>query len=153
MFICLERGAVLHMAQLMPLSLALVKSRLVLPFWYRPTPVFPEKGLLNMCVRLFQKQYQSMLVLYATSRALYRCSMLLQIEPAWFVCVFWSALELSTIGGSTTEDATRRIMRTLFTTNLALQYNWTGHGSKKSAVCALQLTGVTCSELKFYTVS
>ena len=35
--ICLERGADLHMAQLMPLrslSLASVKSRLVLPFWY-----------------------------------------------------------------------------------------------------------------------
>jgi len=29
--ICLERGADLHMAQLMPLSLASVKSRLVLP--------------------------------------------------------------------------------------------------------------------------
>jgi len=38
--ICLERGADLHMAQLMPLhslSLASVKSRLVLPFWYRLT--------------------------------------------------------------------------------------------------------------------
>jgi len=33
--ICLERGADLHMAQLMSLSLASVKSRLVLPFWYR----------------------------------------------------------------------------------------------------------------------
>jgi len=39
--ICLDRGADLHMAQLMPLpvtvSLASVKSRLVLPFWYRQT--------------------------------------------------------------------------------------------------------------------
>ena len=42
--------------------------------------------------------------------------------------------EFSVIGGSTVEDATRRIMRTVFTTNLALQYNWTGHASKKSAV-------------------
>ena len=35
MVICLERGADLHMAQLMPLplSLAPVKSRLVVPFW------------------------------------------------------------------------------------------------------------------------
>jgi len=32
------------------LSLASVKSRLVLPFWYRPTRVVPEKGLLNDCV-------------------------------------------------------------------------------------------------------
>ena len=32
------------------LSLASVKSRLVLPFWYRFTQVVPEKGLLNGCV-------------------------------------------------------------------------------------------------------
>jgi len=50
--ICLERDADLHMAQLMPLSLASVKSRLVLPFWYRLTRVVPEKGPLNgrVCV-------------------------------------------------------------------------------------------------------
>jgi len=49
---CLERGAHLHMAQLMPLPLTVssVKSRLVLPFWYRLTWVVPEKGLLNGCV-------------------------------------------------------------------------------------------------------
>jgi len=54
MVICLERGADLRMAQLMPcmatLSLAPVKSRLVLPFWYRLSWVFPEKGPLNVCV-------------------------------------------------------------------------------------------------------
>ena len=52
MVICLERGADLHMAQLMPLPLTVssVKSRLVLPFWYRLTRVVPFKGLLNMCV-------------------------------------------------------------------------------------------------------
>jgi len=32
------------------LSLASVKSRLVLPFWYRPTWVVPDKGPLNGCV-------------------------------------------------------------------------------------------------------
>jgi len=50
--ICLERGAELHMAQLMslPLTLASVKSRLVLAFWYRLTRVVPEKGPLNGCV-------------------------------------------------------------------------------------------------------
>jgi len=55
MVICLERGADLHMAQLMPLPLtvsASVKSRLVLPFWYRLTWVVPEKGPLNGCVYL-----------------------------------------------------------------------------------------------------
>ena len=31
------------------LSLASVKSRLVLPFWYRPTRVVPDKGPLNGC--------------------------------------------------------------------------------------------------------
>jgi len=48
----LERGADLHMAQLMPLPLAVScfsKSRLVLPFWYRLTWVVPDKGPLNMC--------------------------------------------------------------------------------------------------------
>ena len=34
------------------LSLASAKSRLVLPFWYRLTRVVPEKGLLNVCVRV-----------------------------------------------------------------------------------------------------
>ena len=34
------------------LSLAAVKSRLVLPFWYRLTRVVLEKGLLNRCVCL-----------------------------------------------------------------------------------------------------
>jgi len=48
MIICLERGADLHMAQLMPLPLTLVKSRLVLPFWYWLTRVVPVKGPLNM---------------------------------------------------------------------------------------------------------
>jgi len=48
--ICLERGADLHMAQLMPLPLASVKSRLVLPFWYRLTRVVPDKGPLNGCM-------------------------------------------------------------------------------------------------------
>jgi len=32
------------------LSLASVKSRLVLPFWYRLTRVVPDKGTLNGCV-------------------------------------------------------------------------------------------------------
>jgi len=36
------------------LSLASVKSRLVLPFWYRLTRVVPEKGPLNTCVYIVQ---------------------------------------------------------------------------------------------------
>ena len=51
--ICLDRGADLHMAQLMPLPLtvsASVKSRLVAPFWYRLARVVPDKEPLNVCV-------------------------------------------------------------------------------------------------------
>ena len=35
------------------LSLASIKFRLVLPFWYRLTPVIPDKGPLNRCVCLY----------------------------------------------------------------------------------------------------
>ena len=47
--ICLERGAVcLHMVHpKTPTSLASLKSRLVLPFWYRHTQAVPEKRPLN----------------------------------------------------------------------------------------------------------
>ena len=54
MVICLQQGADLQMAQLMPLPLTVccsVKSRLFFfPFWYRPTRVVPDKGPLNRCV-------------------------------------------------------------------------------------------------------
>ena len=52
MVICLEQGTD-HMAQLVPLplmSLASVKSRLVLPLWYQLTRVVLEKGPLNGCM-------------------------------------------------------------------------------------------------------
>ena len=50
--ICLERGADLHMAQLMPLPLTVscvskIQIGFVLPFWYRLTCVVPDKGPLN----------------------------------------------------------------------------------------------------------
>ena len=47
MVICLERGADLHMAQLMPLPLTVScfsKIQIGLPFWYRITRVVLEKG-------------------------------------------------------------------------------------------------------------
>jgi len=50
MVICLERGADLHMAQLMPLPLTVSCFRLVLPFWYQLTWVVPDEGPLNGCV-------------------------------------------------------------------------------------------------------
>jgi len=55
--ICLERGADLHMAQLMPLSLTIScfsKIQIGFTFWYRPTRVVPEKGPLNRCVCVFE---------------------------------------------------------------------------------------------------
>ena len=48
-----ERGAELHMAQLMPLPLTVScfrKIQIGLPFWYRLTRVVLEKGPLNGCV-------------------------------------------------------------------------------------------------------
>jgi len=48
--VCLEQGADLHMAQLIPLPLTVScfsKSRLVLPFWYRLTWIVLKKGPLN----------------------------------------------------------------------------------------------------------
>jgi len=53
MVICLERGADLHMAQRMPLPLAVScfrKIQIGLPFWYRLTRVVSDKGPLNGCV-------------------------------------------------------------------------------------------------------
>ena len=47
MVICLERGADLHMAQLMPLLLTVScfsKIQIGLPFWYRLTRVVQKKG-------------------------------------------------------------------------------------------------------------
>ena len=53
MVICLERGADLHMAQVMPLPFTVScfsKIQIVfLPFWYRLTWVVLDKGPLNGC--------------------------------------------------------------------------------------------------------
>jgi len=51
--ICLERGAHLHMAQLMPLLVTVScfsKIQISLLFWYQLTRVVPGKGWLNGCV-------------------------------------------------------------------------------------------------------
>jgi len=48
--ICLQRGADLHMAQLMPLPLTVScfsKIQIGLPSWYRLTRVVPEKGAVK----------------------------------------------------------------------------------------------------------
>jgi len=52
--VCLELGADLHMAQLMPLPPTVSCCSKIqigfLPFWYWLTWVVPDKGLLNVCV-------------------------------------------------------------------------------------------------------
>ena len=53
MVICLEQGADLHMAQLMPLPLTVScfsKIQIGLPFWYQLPRVVRDKGPLNGCV-------------------------------------------------------------------------------------------------------
>jgi len=53
MVICLERGADLHTAQLMPLPVTVScfsKIQIGLPSWYWPTWLVPDKGLLNVQV-------------------------------------------------------------------------------------------------------
>ena len=63
MVICLEREVQTCMwpswYHCHSLSLASVKSRLVLPFWHRLTRVVPEKGPLNVCIRKFLNYVQS----------------------------------------------------------------------------------------------
>ena len=57
MVICLERGADLHMAQLMPLPLTVScfsEIQIGFTFWYRLTRVVLDKGLFNGCVCVFR---------------------------------------------------------------------------------------------------
>ena len=76
MVICLEQGADLRMAQLMPLPLTVScfsKIQIGLPSWYRLTWVVVEKGPLNGCVCV------CVCVLYTDNMALitFACCMLL----------------------------------------------------------------------------
>jgi len=60
--ICLEQGADLHMAQMMPLPLTVScfsEIQIGLPFWYRLTRVVPEKGPLNGCVCVWFRAYDT----------------------------------------------------------------------------------------------
>jgi len=70
--VCRGQGADLHMAQLMPLPLAVScsgKSRLVLPFWCRLTQVVPNKGPLNGCMYVIQNE--TVLELAGRSRSMW----------------------------------------------------------------------------------
>ena len=60
MVVCLERGADLHMAQVMPLPLTVScfsKIQIGFTFLVRPTRVVPENGPLNGCVSIKQNRY------------------------------------------------------------------------------------------------
>ena len=61
MVVCLERGADLHMAQLMPLPLTVScfsEVQIGLPFWYWLTWVDLDKGPLNRCMCLCVYTYR-----------------------------------------------------------------------------------------------
>jgi len=64
--ICLELGADLHMAQLIPLILTVscfLKIQIGLPFWYQLTRVVPEKGPLNGCVCVYNVHTEYLLAI------------------------------------------------------------------------------------------
>jgi len=54
------------------LSLASVKSRLVLPFWYRPTWVVPGKGSLDGCVCVCAEEFISSYFVKSSVRCYFR---------------------------------------------------------------------------------
>jgi len=63
--ICLERGADLHMTQLMPLPLTVScfsKIQIDLPFWYRLTRVVLDKWPLNSTRKLLWFEITKMLI-------------------------------------------------------------------------------------------
>jgi len=67
------------------LSLASVKSRLVLPFWYRPTQVVPDKGPLNVCVLWTEKQMFAVMNIYGKKH----CFRLQTPKKSRFLHRFW----------------------------------------------------------------
>ena len=76
------------------LSLASVKSRLVLPFWYRLTWVVLEKGPLNVCVCAYFNFYSSNFLsclqehYYVMCRSVHS-RMLTQAVPPTTSCSIW----------------------------------------------------------------
>jgi len=81
--VCLEHGADWRMAHCHSLSLASVKSRLGLPFWYWLTRVVLEKGPFNRCVCVCACVHVCVCVLFVC--LLYRPQNLLSSCPDhWF---------------------------------------------------------------------
>ena len=70
------------MAQLMPLPLTVscsIKSRLVLPFWYRLTLVVPDKRPLNGCKRVKEYCVKKTITLPSERNLIYFFSFLLTV--------------------------------------------------------------------------
>ena len=80
MVICLERGADLHTAQLMPLPLTVScfsKIQLVLPFWYRLTRVVKQvcvcvRACVCLCVCVSEHNYRGSVYYHGQDNYYYR---------------------------------------------------------------------------------
>ena len=92
MVICLELGADLHMAQLMPLPLTVFcfsKMQIgFLPFWYQFTRVVLEKGPLNGCVYVCHVWCKLYLCIC-------RCIIIMEICGVFFICAVLRTKTLS----------------------------------------------------------
>ena len=113
MVICLERGADWwpSWCHCHSLSLAWVKSRLVVPFWYQFTQVVPDKGPLNGCVCVLASVEVSVLKVLCT-RLLSGCSTAVAIcKVAWSVCV---CLPLRLFVTTLNPTKTAGVLKTLF---------------------------------------
>jgi len=96
--VCLERGADLHMpswCHCHSLSLASVKSRLVLPFWCRPTLVVLEKGPLNGCVCAVLPIYCNLLLCSEVERRIFKAQAADESEARESKPATWGSSEVS----------------------------------------------------------
>ena len=71
------------------LSLASVKPRLVLPFWYRLTPVVPENGPLNgcVCVCVIQQRNEYLWDCNVASQIIKWVGSVVMLGLGWCICL------------------------------------------------------------------
>ena len=76
------------------LSLASVKSRLVLPFWYRLTQAVPEKGPLNgcVCVCVWKTRKPRQILLTEFCSAVRLGDVLCKLDGVWWPISFCNPL-------------------------------------------------------------
>ena len=138
MVICLEQGADLHMAQLMPLPLAVscfCKIHIGFTFLYRLTWVVPDKGPLNGCVRVCVLYYIMLsltVVVFLPWSAMVKywtqCCWLQQNDArcsAQFVCREYSHWKASVYNWSSVNFSSRHVLWTNLNSRLPEQ--WPGH--------------------------